>query len=364
MSRTQLYQWRDEIQQQLGLKKWQALGIALLSLGIVLAERCTLSKVAEKLGWCGKADSIERRLQRLLDNEGLDVEGLFTRWTGWVLATLGQAEVMLLVDETKLGKHLGVMMVGVAYRRCCIPLAWRSYQWTAYPAEGQVQMIATLLRPVQAGLPAGCRGLVQVDRGIGTSPTLVEALEALGLDYLLRVQSSTRFLSDQGQEYPLKQLVNMGEHWVGTGRVFKKHGWLRLHVYLYWELGYKDMWCLVSNRPDLHATTYAYRYWQEAGFRDLKSDGWNWQRSHVWQPDHAQRLILAMALAYAWMLSLGTLSADAPPDSQHWLVRGSRPRYSLFRLGLRYFALLYHHRVALPLKLWLVPEAFSKTVVT
>lgn len=41
-------------------------------------------------------------------------------------------------------------------------------------------------------------------------------------------------------------------------------------------------------------------------FRDFKSNGWQWQRSHVRMPDHANRLWLAMALAYGWMLSLGT----------------------------------------------------------
>lgn len=68
MSQRELYQWSEEIRKHLPLKKWQALGLALFSIGIVLAERCTLSKVAEKLVWRGKADSVERQFQRLLAN--------------------------------------------------------------------------------------------------------------------------------------------------------------------------------------------------------------------------------------------------------------------------------------------------------
>lgn len=364
MSQRELYQWSEEIRKHLPLKKWQALGLALFSIGIVLAERCTLSKVAEKLVWRGKADSVERQFQRLLANPRLKVEALFGRWTGWIVSKLASDELTLLVDETKLGKHLGVMMVGLAYRSCCIPLAWRCYHFDAYPVEGQVGLIQTLLRQVKAGLSPQHQVKVEVDRGIGTSPLLVKAIQALGFDFLFRVQGTTRFKSEQGKEYPLKHLVKMGEHWTGSGYVFKKHGWLRVQVYVYWELGYTDLWCLISNRDDLHGRDYAIRYWQEAGFRDLKSDGWNWQRSQVWQPDHAQRLILIMALAYAWMLSLGTLIAQAPPALRLLITRGSRRTFSLFRQGLRFFAHLCASASPIPLKLSFVPEGIPKTVVS
>lgn len=46
------------------------------------------------------------------------------------LSEWGEAPVILLVDETKLGQHLSVMVVGVAWNGCCIPLAWRCYQAT------------------------------------------------------------------------------------------------------------------------------------------------------------------------------------------------------------------------------------------
>jgi hypothetical protein len=33
-------------------------------------------------------------------------------------------------------------------------------------------------------------------------------------------------------------------------------------------------------------------------FRDLKSDGFQWQRSRVWNPIHADWMLLILALAY------------------------------------------------------------------
>ena len=40
-------------------------------------------------------------------------------------------------------------------------------------------------------------------------------------------------------------------------------------------------------------------------FRDLKSDGFNWQRSHIWLADHAERLLLVLALSYWVVIALG-----------------------------------------------------------
>ena len=73
------------------------------------------------------------------------------------------------MDETKLHERMGVMMVGVAWEGCCLPLAWRSYQANSaadYPAEGQAAMIEGVLRQVKAGLPEDRP--VLADRRIGT----------------------------------------------------------------------------------------------------------------------------------------------------------------------------------------------------
>ncbi len=336
MSLEILYQWREEIANRLGLGKWSSLGLALFSIGIVLAERCTLSKVSERLAMMGKADTVERRLQRLLSQTKVEMTVCLPAWVKWVVSCLSSDEVVLLVDETKLGEHLGVMMVGLAYRSRCIPLAWRCYVGTQYPAEGQVALIAQLLRLVQAGLPPGCVPLVEADRGIGTSPRLVEAVMALGWHYLFRVQSSTKLVTCQGRQHTLGDLVKPGEQWSGHGSVFKQRGRVTAFVHVLWDLDYAEPWCLITNASPLDGRLYAVRNWQEQGFRDLKGGGWQWQRSQVWLPDHADRLLLALALAYAWVLTHGTWIAEADEEVRHLVTRGTQRIYSLFREGLRY----------------------------
>ena len=55
-----------------------------------------------------------------------------------------QQASVLLVDETRLGPHIGIMMVSLAYERRAIPLLWRCYIGNSkanYPQQGQVLLI-------------------------------------------------------------------------------------------------------------------------------------------------------------------------------------------------------------------------------
>lgn len=333
MSLPELYQWHREIRKHFAwLGLWQSFGLALYSYGVVVAQACAPSRVAEKLPGLGKADTVQRRLERWLANERIGWARCCPGWAQTVLSQYVGRRLVLLVDETKLGEHLSAMVVGLAYRGCCIPLAFWCYPAGAWPM-GQVELIMTLLRWIAPSVPPGVIPLVQADRGIGTSPDLLRAIAALGWYFQVRVQKNTRFQAPDGQLCPLADLVRQAGHtWCGQGRVFKKAGWLDCRVTVLWGKVYRESWCLVTNCPWVSGWEYAVRYWQEASFRDLKSDGWQWQTSRIWTPAHANRLLLVLALAYAWLLSLGTLALDYAVLSPS---RARRATYSVFRHGLR-----------------------------
>lgn len=335
MSQDELYQWTRQIKsvfQELGV--WQAIGLAMYSYGVVVTRGSAPSRVAEKLSGVGKADSVQRRLERWLANERIDWQACCRVWAGWVLRCWSGEQLYLLVDETKLGQHLSAMVVGLAYRGCCIPLAFWCYAPDAWP-DGQVALIGRLLSWVAGSVPDGCTPIVQADRGIGTSPDLMRTVEQMGWFYLFRVQNNTRWRSADGTEHRLSNLLPApGALWRGTGQAFKKAGWLKTTVHVIWGRAYRQPWCLVTNCPTIDGWAYAKRYWQEASFRDLKSDGWQWQSSRCFTPAHANRLLLVLTLAYAYVLTLGTFAFD-DPTLRRLVTKGKRQTYSIFRLGLR-----------------------------
>ncbi len=363
MSLEEVYNWQRKIREMIQeLGYWQSLTLAMYSLGMAVARQSAPSKVAEKLGIMGKPDTVQRRLERFVDNVRINWQHCCVAWSSWVLSRYSGERIILLVDETKLGQHLSSMMVGLAYRSCCVPVVWWAYDPTAWPM-GQVALIETLLGWVAQAVPSGVIPLVQADRGIGTSPDLVRVVERLGWHYLFRVQKSV-VLRQAGQERPLKHLVNVpGQEWSGRGQVFKKDGWLDTTVLVVWALGYTDYWGLITNDPAACSHQYAIRYWQEAGFRDLKSDGWQWHTSRIWSPDHANRLLLVMALATAWMLTLGAFVFDEPLLKSYF-TKGLIQTYSLFRLGLRFLDAIFDHTAPVdwPLRPFVLPLSFPRTV--
>ena len=356
MSLRQIYTWQGQIAQHFEkLGAWQALNLAMYSLGMMVARHCSPSRVSEKLGLMGKPTTVQRRLERWIANGRIDRQACCQSWSKWLLGRAGGKRIMLLVDETSLGQWLSVMVVGLAYRGCCIPLAWWCYHETAWPMK-QVNLIGELLSWVAAGVPAGCVPLVQADRGIGCSPELVRVVRGLGWHFLFRVQKSTRFRTAHGKEHRLADLSMRGRCWSARGFVFKQAGWLPATVHLIWPTQYAEPWCLITSQPTLSGHLYAFRFWQEAGFRDLKSDGWQWQASRILTPDHADRLLLVMALAYALTLTAGTLALSDPASYPVHKPSLSRTPFSLFRLGLRLLDFLQHRAFHLILSLFSSPS--------
>ena len=124
-----------------------------------------------------------------------------------------------------------------------------------------------------------------------------------------------------------------------------------------WSTGSDQAWILITNDERLDGHGYAQRNWQEQRFRDLKSGGWHWGDSRIHLPDHMERLLVILALAYGWLIALGSQAIA------HNCAQTVRPRtdgtwrrqWSVFKEGLRYFY-EYVQRYTVCLKLWFVPD--------
>jgi hypothetical protein len=342
MNEKLLYQWATEIASHLPcLNSWQIENVALFSYGIIQAESCQQGEIARQVNCGERVESTSRRWRRFLNNERFPLTGFFEAWSGWVAEGLKQACLTILVDETKLHDRMGIMMVGVAWEKRCIPLAWRTYRANCapdYPAEGQVKMIERLLQQVKAGLPAQTKVLVLADRGIGTSPALCRVVEQLGWQYLFRVTCQTKIVTAAGG-LTIAAQVQPGEIWAAQGLVFKKRGHIPAQARALWGEGYDEPWALVTNDARLTGHEYARRNWQEQSFRDLKSAGWHWGASRVRQPDHVARLLVLLVVAYGWMVALGTQALVL--GRQHTRIRptqrSARRYWSVFKEGLCFF---------------------------
>ncbi|MBT7601657.1 MAG: hypothetical protein HN560_11340 [Anaerolineae bacterium] len=310
MNPTPFYQWKNEVQKHFSeLKKWQSLGLAIISYGIIKSRKSQASLIAEEIPEFGKAATVERRIQRWIANPRIQMDQIAIHWARWVLSGYVGKNVFLLVDETKISDRIACMMISLALRKRAIPLIWRCYRANSsedYPAEGQVQMIRAMLGTLKPILPEDKRVILEADRGIGNSSNLMREVKDVGIEFLFRVNRAAIFTSDEGISLSLQDIAQRGQIWQETGTLFTKHRAVKdCTVHILWDEDCDEPWCLATSLKGMTGSEYKLRVWQEESFRDLKSAGWQWQSSLLRNPEIAERVLLPMALAYAWCLSLG-----------------------------------------------------------
>lgn len=341
MNPKQLYHWVRYVSKTWpGVTRHFRENVCVFSRAVVRAQSSQLRKIAGCAG--GQADSQRRRLQRFV-KRAQPLEAFFTAWTGTVITALKPQTVVLVVDETKLKDQLGVMVVGIVYHKRCLPLAWRVYRANSaadYPAEGQVQMIMTLLNTVRAGLSKTMAVRVLADRGIGTSPQLMREIMALGWTFLFRVTKQSKIILPSGEALSFFEQVSYpGQSYQASGTVFKRRGHIAGHVRVLWGQQAQERWSLVTNDASLTGWEYAQRAWIEPAFRDLKSHGWQVEQAALTDPARMSHLWILLIVAYVWMVLWGaTVAGEGQSAALRRRFDGSYiRRWSLFREGRQAF---------------------------
>lgn len=339
--RSAVYQWTDVVTTQLPhLSKPQAAGLALWSVGMVLARSCALSAVATLLavGVERKANTVRQQLRefcyeakakRGAKRQALEVENCFAPLLGWVLRWWEGQQLALAIDATALGARFVVLTVSVVYRGCAIPVAWTVLAGnTKHAWRGEWLRMLRQLRPA---IPTPWTVLVLADRGL-YARWLYRRIVRLGWHPFLRINTGGTFRPAAHNRFqPLRSFApHPGSRWQGRGTAFvSRPSRLACTLLACWEEGYKDAWFILTDLPpeSSQACWYGLRAWIEQGFKITKRGGWQWQRTRMTDPERAARLWLAVAVATLWLLSVGgEADASVPPSTLPDVRAFLRPR--------------------------------------
>jgi hypothetical protein len=285
---------------------------------MVLARSCAVSAVSLFLatGLDRKANTVrqqlrewgyEARAKRGGPRQELAVETCFAPLLAWVLSWWEGHQLALAVDAPTLGQRVVVLVISVRYRGCAIPVAW-----TAIPATEKHAWRGEwlrMLRQVRAAAPRRCFVIVLADRGL-YARGLFQRIVRLGWQPLLRINTGGTFRPAASARYrSLRAFVpEPGTQWVGTGTAFQgPRRRLNCTLLARWDDGYADPWLLLTDlAPSASDACWdGLRAWIEQGFKITKRGGWQWQRTHMTEPQRAARWWLAVAVATLWLLSGG-----------------------------------------------------------
>ena len=384
------YQISDELKQRFpNLSESQSKGLTMWVVGAILGESGCQSSVAANLAESeGEIDSVRQRLREwLYDGEdrarpcgtSLNVEECFAPLLRWILSTWKSDSLALALDPTLKNDNLAAIVVSAVYRGGAIPVAWHIVE--ANRKGKWMEPAAALLRTLADAVPDHMKVLVLCDRGL-RSPLLWDQICELGWHPIVRQGKNTVFRPDRGIIGKATELVSAPGHtWIGAGSAFRaKKIQRRATMMVSWVEGQDDPWVLLTDLPPkkVAPSWYSMRFWIEEGFRDLKSMGWQWQRTRRTDPVRAARHWLALAAATLLTVLYGTRVEDAgilgkspgnhrAPKSVSSNGRGIfcgwKRKTRVFRLGIIWLRrLLYKGR--LWKMVWLLPEPWPESPPT
>lgn len=307
--------------------------LALLMIGILGARSVQSGRLAAYIPLHIKKLSIVRRMERFLDNGAVRVRSWYepvARWLVGAASVVG--EIALVLDSSKVSAHHRLVMVGVAYHRRVIPLAW---SWgCSSRGHCTTRLQIALLSYVRSLLPVGVRVALVGDCEFGHMPILL-TLQEWRWDYVLR--QSGHQLVDVVREpdwLRLDALLTRRGEWRFVGDVFLTAAHqVPTHLLLAWQRRYPTPWLLATNLTDPHRILrlYARRMWIEETFGDLKANGFDLERSALGHFLHLSRLTLAVVLLYVWLIAFGAPLVQHNNRSD--VDRADRRDLSLFRIA-------------------------------
>ena len=279
--------------------------LARMVTGIYLGQHVHLSKIANHLRGASQLTSKVKRLRRFVANKMVDVRANYTLYAQTVIEAAAASErLRLLIDTTELPGTRHILMVAIAYSRRSIPLIWKLLRSTSVtdsdtqrnPLEALASWLPDKITPVLIG------------DGEFHSIDLMAWLQEEGGHFRPRLHKDTFVLLPHGA-WIQPQDIDIRP---GKGRYLQqvylsqgKYGPVNLAIT--WNPDEDEPWYIVTDQVADYYTLVGYsrRMWIEEMFGDFKDGRFHLQKSRLWQPERLSRLLLALCIAYTWLIHLG-----------------------------------------------------------
>jgi hypothetical protein len=328
-------QWVTELLPNLSTS--HAMNLGLLSYAMVLLDGSGMTRLCNGLAKIEQvpAPRLRQRLREFYyeakDKRGkkrraVEVQDCFEGLLRGILQGWeGKKEMVLTLDASTLGKRFTVLNLSVMYRGCGIPVAWKilvakqAGPWRPI-WEGFIKSVATVI-------PKEWKVIVMADRGL-YAKWLYEAIVEVGWHPFLRVKEEMSFRAQGAADFGTmgQQVQRHGRKWGGRGQWGERGELMEGTLLIRWEKGYKEKLAVVTDLPveQAEGAWYQMRFWVEAEYKDHKSGGLRWDETKMNDPQRAERLWLAMAVAMQRMVLVGGQEDGSAQERAERLAR-NRP---------------------------------------
>jgi hypothetical protein len=287
-----------------------------------------------------------KQVDRMLSNEGIDVDALFVHWVPYVLGNRSGATVAMDWTDFDDDNQATIMLSLVTNHGRATPLLWLTVDKATLKNRRNGYEYQVLRRLADV-VPSGTRVCIVADRGFGDQKLYQVLTDELHFDFVIRFRGNIMVTAADGETRTAADWVGKG----GRARMLRGAavtaiGYPVGAVVCVQDKGMKEPWCIASNTTDKPARAlinlYGKRWEIECGFRDTKDIrfGMGMDSVHVSTPARRDRLWLINAFAVVLLTLLGAAGEALGYDRFLKSNTTKRRTHSLFRQGSMLYNLI------------------------
>lgn len=324
---------RELIQNLPSLTKPRTDLIALAVLSLAVVQTSNLVRIAAAMSTDCKRASNYRRLQRFIDQVQwlpLEIMKLIVKWTGM------QPPFVLLIDRTTWlfgNQPINILCVSILGDGYSVPLCWSLLDKKGNST--QAERIELVQKVLDAFGAEQVKAIV-ADREF-TGEHWFKWLYNNKIEPFIRV-AKNRKVKRYGRYHSIQSCIH-GHKRKGTTCNGKRYWLCGIQVYIHGfsirnDKGKLEHLIVVSQSKDSAAIDmYAKRWYIENMFKDLKSNGFHLEKTHIKDLDRLHTLFGLIVLTHAWAIRVGTYVKKTEPHLFK-KTKNKRPRKSIFKAGL------------------------------
>jgi hypothetical protein len=317
----------------LGVVRTGSLAVSTIGHGLALARGLTTKHAI-------------KQVDRLLSNEGIDIDAALRHWVPHVVGPRISINVAIDWTEFDADGQATLMLSLLTRHGRATPLLWLTVDTSTLKNRRNEYEYQGLVRLADA-LPAEIKVCIVADRGFGDHKLYQVLTEELKFDYVIRFRGNIHVTAADGE-------MRTAAAWVGRGgraRVLRDalvtaERYRVGSVLCVQDKAMKQAWCLATSSTDDTAKAlmklYGKRWGIECGFRDTKDlrFGMGMGSIHVSTPARRDRLWLLNAFAIMLLTLLGAAGEALGYDRYLKSNTTKRRTHSLFRQGCMLYDLI------------------------
>jgi len=307
--------------------------MAFLINGIIRSNRCNLPDVAAKCADVRKPASREKSFYRLLKNPNFTYDTFYLPFAQALLRAVNTKYIAIVFDGSVVGNGCIALVAALVYRNRSLPICWLVKKGCKGHMEEKLHI--ELWQQLLAVVPED-KTIIFLGDGEFDGSEFLHNISKNNHLFAART-AENRKMTAQGDIFAMHDLDVGTEEFIWVPKAEPvADSTLSCSAVVWWNRDYKEPIYLFTNVQPIEEALYWYkkRFTIETFFSDQKSRGFHIHKSHIAKPERLERLLIAAAMAYLFLIYLGIYAILH--NFHKTIHRTERCDLSMFKLGQRF----------------------------